>query len=102
VNYYPRAEFNVDDYEPYKEKSGFLYWSDGEEGHAYRHVPKNVSVLDIGYGHCETLGCHKARGCEVYGVEADENVKKLPTDMASTSKSVSSIRKNMNRHRSIT
>ena len=77
TNYYPRANFNVDDYEPHKEKSGFLYWLDGEEGHAYRHVPKNVRVLDIGCGYCETLGYHKARGCEVYGVEADENAKKI-------------------------
>ena len=77
TNYYPRAAFNVDDYEPYKEKSGFFYWLDGEEGHAYRHVPKNVRVLDIGCGYCETLGYHKARGCDVYGVEADENAQKI-------------------------
>jgi SAM-dependent methyltransferase len=77
TNYYPRSNFNVDDYTPHKEKSGFLYWLDGEEGHAYRHVPKNVRVLDIGCGYCETLGYHKARGCEVYGVEADENARKI-------------------------
>jgi len=77
TNYYPRADFNVDDYEPYKEKSGFLYWLDGEEGYAHRHVPKNVRVLDIGCGYCETLGYHKARGCKVYGVEADENAQKI-------------------------
>ena len=77
TNYYPRADFDIDDYEPYKEKDGFLYWLDGEEGYAYRHVPKNVRVLDIGCGCCETLGYHKARGCEVYGVEADENTKKI-------------------------
>ncbi|MGL4944085.1 MAG: class I SAM-dependent methyltransferase [Thermoguttaceae bacterium] len=75
TNYYPRSNFNVDDYKPYKEKNGFLYWLDGEEGLAYRHVPKNVRVLDIGCGYCESLGYHKARGCEVYGVEADENAK---------------------------
>ena len=77
TNYYPRADFNVEDYEPYKEKRGFLYWLDGEEGNAYRYVPKNVRVLDIGCGFCETLGYHKARGCEVYGVESDENVRKI-------------------------
>ena len=77
TNYYPRSDFNVDDYEPYKEKKGFLYWLDGEEGYAYRHVPPNVRVLDIGCGYCEALGYHKARGCEVYGVEADENAKKI-------------------------
>jgi len=77
TNYYARAAFDLDGYEPYKEKRGFLHWLDGEEGHAYRHVPPNVRVLDIGCGHCETLGYHKARGCEVYGVEADENAKKI-------------------------
>ena len=77
TNYYPRNAFNVDDYEPYKEKTGFFYWLDGEEGFAHRHVPPNVRVLDIGCGYCETLGYHKARGCEVYGIEADENTRKI-------------------------
>ena len=77
TNYYPRSNFNVEDYKPYKEKKGFLYWLDGEEGYAYRHVPENVRVLDIGCGYCETLGYHKARSCEVYGVEADENARKI-------------------------
>ena len=77
TNYYPRAAFTVDDYEPYKEKKGFRYWLDGEEGLAYRHVPENARVLDIGCGYCEALGYHKARGCEVYGVEADENARKI-------------------------
>ena len=77
TNYYPRANFNIDNYEPRKEKKGFFYWLDGEEGLAFRHVPENVRVLDIGCGYCETLGYHKARGCEVYGVEADENTRKV-------------------------
>jgi len=77
TNYYPRSHFNVENYKPYKEKKGFLYWLDGEEGYAFRHVPPNVRVLDIGCGYCETLGYHKARGCEVYGVEADENARKI-------------------------
>ena len=77
TNFYPRAKFDVDDYEPHKEKKGFFYWLDGEEGHAYRHVPKNMRVLDIGCGYCETLGYHKARGCDVYGVEADENARQI-------------------------
>jgi len=77
TNYYPRSAYNIDDYEPYKEKKGFLYWLDGEEGFTHRHVPENVRVLDVGCGFCETLGYHKVRGCEVYGVEADENARKI-------------------------
>ena len=77
TNYYPRAAYNIDDYEPYKEKKGFLYWLDGEDGFAFRHVPENVRILDIGCGFCETLGYHQNRGCKVYGVEADENAQKI-------------------------
>lgn len=77
TNYYPRSNFNVEDYQPYTEKKGLLYWLDGEEGLAHNHVPKNVRVLDIGCGYCETLGYHKNRGCDAYGVEADENAKKI-------------------------
>ena len=77
TNYYTRAAFNIDDYEPYKKKEGFLYWLDGEEGLAFRHVPENTRILDIGCGYCETLGYHKARGCEAYGVETDENVREI-------------------------
>jgi SAM-dependent methyltransferase len=40
-------------------------------------VPKNVRVLDIGSGFGESLGYHKARGCDVYGVEADENLRRV-------------------------
>jgi len=36
-----------------------------------------VRVLDIGCGFGETLGYHKERGCDVYGVEADENIKRV-------------------------
>ena len=91
-NYYPRAQYDDETYEPYKEKGRFLYWLDGEEWHAFRHVPRSpiipppqfahlnrnaLRVLDIGCGFCESLGYHQARGCEVYGVEADENAKKI-------------------------
>lgn len=83
TTYYPRSEFAfessnlLNDLVRPKPKSSFLYWLDGEEGLAYRHVPKNVKVLDIGCEHCAALGYHKNRGCDVYGVEADENVKRI-------------------------
>ncbi|MGL6193488.1 MAG: class I SAM-dependent methyltransferase [Thermoguttaceae bacterium] len=73
TNYYPRSIFNVDDYKPYNKKSSLLYWLDGEDAYTHNHVPFNVKVLDIGCGYCETLGFHKNRGCEVYGVEADSH-----------------------------
>jgi SAM-dependent methyltransferase len=50
---------------------------DGDRALCHRWVPKNVRILDIGCGSCETLGYHKNRGCEVYGVEADENAAKI-------------------------
>lgn len=48
-----------------------------EKRSAYCWVPKNVRILDIGCGFGETLGYHKSRGCEVYGVDADENVRRV-------------------------
>ena len=33
--------------------------------------------MDIGCGFGESLGYHKARGCEVFGVEADENIRRV-------------------------
>jgi SAM-dependent methyltransferase len=50
---------------------------DGAQSSAYRWIPTNCKVLDIGCGFGETLGYHKTRGCDVYGVEADENVKRV-------------------------
>lgn len=77
TNYYPRSSFSVDNYKAYRETSGFLAWLDGDKAGCHRWVPENVRVLDIGCGFCEALGYHQARGCEVWGCEADENSKKF-------------------------
>jgi SAM-dependent methyltransferase len=77
TNYYPRKHFDLDQYKPYMETTGFFAWLDGDRALCHRWVPENVRVLDIGCGYCETLGYHKNRGCEVYGVEADENAAKI-------------------------
>ncbi|MDR0336662.1 MAG: class I SAM-dependent methyltransferase [Planctomycetaceae bacterium] len=77
TNYYPRKQFDVDLYKPYPESAGFFSWLDGDRAACHRWVPKNVRILDIGCGYCETLGYHKKRGCDVYGVEADENAAKI-------------------------
>jgi 2-polyprenyl-3-methyl-5-hydroxy-6-metoxy-1,4-benzoquinol methylase len=76
-DFYPRAKFSLDDYQPRRESSGFDDWLKGERSAAYHWVPRNVRVLDIGCGFGETLGYHKARGCTVSGVEADENIRRV-------------------------
>ena len=76
-NYDRRSEFDIENYQPYKEIGRFKAWLDGEYSFAFRWVPKNVRVLDIGCGFGETLGYHKARGCDVYGVEVDANIHRV-------------------------
>ena len=75
--YYPRSNFDLESYSPHKEHHGVLAWLDGAKSSAYRWVPKNCRVLDIGCGFGETLGYHKARGCDVFGVEADANIQRV-------------------------
>ena len=75
TEYYPRATFDPEKFAPKTFSSGFVSWLNGEACAACRWVPGEVRVLDIGCGFCETLAYHKAMGCEVRGVEADENVK---------------------------
>lgn len=75
--YYPRASFDIASYKPHQEVKGFKSWLDGTGKSAFRWVPQNVRVLDIGCGFGESLGYHAARGCDVYGVEADENIRRV-------------------------
>lgn len=77
TDYYARSTFHLDRYHPAKEVRGFQSWLNGEGSLAYSWVPDNVRVLDIGCGFGETLGYHTARGCDVYGVEADENIRRV-------------------------
>ncbi len=77
TQYYPRASFEIDKYEPHQEISGYKAWLNGLYRSAFRWVPRNVRILDIGCGFGESLGYHESRGCEVYGVEADKNVMKI-------------------------
>ena len=74
TDYYPRASFRLEDYRIPQEARGFRAWLDGVRCSAFRWVPPNVRVLDIGCGFGETLGYHRARGCEAHGVEADRNI----------------------------
>jgi 2-polyprenyl-3-methyl-5-hydroxy-6-metoxy-1,4-benzoquinol methylase len=77
TNYYPRKTFNLAQYKPHAEKSGLGAWFNGLNSSAFRGVPKNVRVLDVGCGFGQSLGYHAARGCDVYGVEADENIRRV-------------------------
>jgi SAM-dependent methyltransferase len=76
-NYYPRATFDLDQFQPHREKAGLELWLAGEKSSPFRWVPRNVRVLDIGCGFGESLGYHRERGCDVYGVEADENIRRV-------------------------
>lgn len=77
TDYYPRTTFNLDQYKPHKEVYGVKAWFDGLYCSAFRWVPKNVRVLDIGCGFGETLGYYQSRGCRAYGVEVDENIRRV-------------------------
>jgi SAM-dependent methyltransferase len=75
--FYPRRTMKVEDYRPHEERSGFSAWLDGARASSFRWVPPRVRVLDIGCGFAQTLGYHARRGCEAWGVESDENVKRI-------------------------
>jgi 2-polyprenyl-3-methyl-5-hydroxy-6-metoxy-1,4-benzoquinol methylase len=77
TNFYPRSNFSIDDFKPYIASSGFNAWLSGARSAVYTWVPENISILDIGCGFGESLGYHEARGCDVYGVEADENIRRV-------------------------
>ena len=76
TNYYPRSKLSVEHYEPLKLRNRLIRWFNGENM-AHTYVPRNVKVLDIGCGFGGSIGYHKSRGCDAYGVEADSNVGKL-------------------------
>lgn len=75
--YYPRSTFALKNFRPARGAHGFNAWLSGIKRCAYLWVPENVRVLDIGCGFGESLAYHKARGCDVYGVEADENILRV-------------------------
>lgn len=77
TNYYPRKTFDLKQWEPHSEKLHLPAWFNGLNASAFRHVPRNVRVLDVGCGFGQSLGYHSARGCDVYGVEADENITRV-------------------------
>lgn len=77
TDYYPRRTFDVSQFKPHAEAACMTAWFNGLNGSAFRSVPSNVRVLDVGCGFGQSLGYHTARGCDVYGVEADENIRRV-------------------------
>jgi len=55
----------------------FHGWLYGIKSSASRWVPKNVRLLDIGCGIGGTFKYHIERGCDVYGIEANENIRSI-------------------------
>ncbi|MGY8814402.1 MAG: class I SAM-dependent methyltransferase [Gammaproteobacteria bacterium] len=76
-NYYPRSNFDIEKYKPFAERIGFSAWLDGYKSSPFCWIPKNIRILDVGCGFGESLGYHQARGCDVFGVEADDNIDRV-------------------------
>src|SRR5574337_130670 len=75
--YYPRSSRTLESYRVPEEKAGLKLWLQGDMCSPFRWVPEKVKVLDIGCGFGESLGYYEKRGCEAYGVEADENIRRI-------------------------
>jgi 2-polyprenyl-3-methyl-5-hydroxy-6-metoxy-1,4-benzoquinol methylase len=75
--HYPRSDRSADDLAPLASPGRLAAWWRGARGSAARWVPAGVRVLDIGCGFGESLAYHRARGCEVHGVEADRNIARV-------------------------
>jgi SAM-dependent methyltransferase len=77
TDYYPRASYDIRNFKPKTFARGFVSWLNGEASAASYWVPPEVRVLDVGCGFGETLAYHQSRGCDAYGVEMDQNVRKI-------------------------
>lgn len=77
TDFYPRTNLKLADFAPHQEAQGFAAWMNGNYSTAFRWVPRGVRILDIGCGFGNTLAYHQARGCDAWGVEADENIRRV-------------------------
>lgn len=77
TRYYPRSDFDIEQFRPHRKPNFLVGWLNGGKSSAFRWVPENVRVLDIGCGMGETLVYHTSRGCEAYGVDTDANVLRI-------------------------
>jgi len=55
----------------------FYKWLYGHKCNAAQWVPKNVRLLDIGCGIGAGFNYHILRGCDVYGIEANEKARSM-------------------------
>jgi SAM-dependent methyltransferase len=76
-NFYPRSKFDLSDFKSLKAAEGFRSWLEGVKSRPLFWIPKHVKILDIGCGFGESLAYHRDRGCEVHGVEVDENILRV-------------------------
>src|SRR3546814_13408352 len=72
TNYYPRSSFDVEAWSPPREEGRLRVWWSGLKASAFRWVPRDVTILDVGCGFGEALGYHRARGCDAHGIERSE------------------------------
>ncbi len=77
TDYYPRSSLDLDAWQPHRELGWLRTRLNREHSAVFRWVPRNCRVLDVGCGFGESLGYHRARGCEVAGIEADENIERV-------------------------
>ena len=77
TDYYPRSSRTLESYRPPVEVDGFDAWIAGSRASAFRWVPRDVKVLDVGCGFGETLAYHEARGCDAHGIDPDANLLRV-------------------------
>jgi SAM-dependent methyltransferase len=82
TDFYPRQTIAIEDFQPPVEIRGLSLWLDGERASAFRWVPRNVRILDIGCGLGETLAYHEGRGCDAHGIDADTNLHRFAEHFA--------------------
>jgi 2-polyprenyl-3-methyl-5-hydroxy-6-metoxy-1,4-benzoquinol methylase len=76
-NYYPRSTYDIETYTPYVKKNKFTGWLDGEMQAPFMWIAPGTNVLDVGCGFGQSLGYLQAKQCNAYGVEADENIRRV-------------------------
>lgn len=76
-NYYPRSNYDLEKYKPHEKSSSFSTWLKGEMYSPFLWVTPAARVLDIGCGFGESLGYLQSLNCNAYGVEADENIRRV-------------------------